>query len=47
MVNNTGQFKNEIAEVFTLISVDYDTVGTPFFSHFGQKLVDFAGIRKH
>lgn len=37
--------ENRVAAVFDRVSATYETVGPPFFDHFGRLLVEHAGVR--
>lgn len=46
-MNNNDDFyhyKREISDIFTKVASNYDTIGTPFFSYFGEKMVDKVNI---
>jgi ubiquinone/menaquinone biosynthesis C-methylase UbiE len=48
-VNNeksSSDYKSRLSEIFSRSSPTYDQIGPKFFSHFGNKLVQFADLQK-
>jgi len=46
MENKGTEIKKNITELFNKVSTSFDSSGPRYFSYFGQRLVEFAGIKE-
>ena len=45
-VRSSSDYKSRLSEIFSRSSPTYDQIGPKFFSYFGNKLVQFADLRR-